>query len=150
MKDRHGKILLLERYFKAIEVAKINLKLCKNNNVDIVCSDWLEPIAKYSLDFVFSNPPYIRVDDESVDELVKDNEPYTSLFSQQNGLYDINKIINYSRKCLSKNGVLFLENGTGQTNNISAYLELNDFTDIRVHIDYNGHDRFTSSRINNG
>ena len=61
-----------------------------------------------------------------------------------------NKIINYSRRCLSKNGILFLENGTGQTNNISAYLELNDFTDIRVHIDYNGHDRFTSSRINNG
>ena len=143
-------ILLLERYFKAIEVAKINLKLCKNNNVHIICSDWLEPIAKYTLDFVFSNPPYIRIGDESVDELVRDNEPNTSLFSQQNGFYDINKIINYSRKCLSKNGVLFLENGTGQTNNISAYLELNDFTDIRVHIDYNGHDRFTSSRINNG
>ena len=144
------KILLLERYFKAIEVAKINLELCKNNNVDIVCSDWLEPISKYSLDFVFSNPPYIRIDDESVDELVKDNEPYTSLFSQQNGLYDINTIISYSRKCLSKNGVLFLENGTGQSDDISAYLELNDFTDIRVHIDYNGHDRFTSSRKNNG
>jgi len=45
---------------------------------------------------------------------------------------------------------LFLENGTGQSDNISAYLESNDFTDIRVHIDYNGHDRFTSSRINNG
>ena len=126
------------------------MKLCKNNNVDIICSDWLQPIANYSLDFVFSNPPYIGVGDESVDELVRDNEPNTSLFSQQNGLYDINKIINHSRKCLSKNGVLFLENGTGQTNNISAYLELNDFTDIRVHIDYNGHDRFTSSRINNG
>jgi release factor glutamine methyltransferase len=140
----------LERYFEAIEVVKINLKLCKHDNVDIICSDWLEPIAKYSLDFVFSNPPYIRVGDESIDNLVRDNEPDTSLFSQQNGLYDINKIINYSRECLSKNGVLFLENGTGQTNNISAYLELNDFTDIRVHIDYNGHDRFTSSRINNG
>ena len=142
-------ILLLERHFKAIEVAKINLELCRNNNVDIICSDWLEPIAKYSLDFVFSNPPYIRVGDESIDRLVKDNEPSTSLFSQKNGLYDANKIINYSRRCLSKNGILFLENGTGQTNNISAYLELNDFTDIRVHIDYNGHDRFTSSRINN-
>ena len=110
----------------------------------------LDFIEDNSLDFVFSNPPYIRIGDESVDELVRGNEPDTSLFSQQNGFYDINKIINYSRKCLSKNGVLFLENGTGQTNNISAYLELNDFTDIRVHIDYNGHDRFTSSRINNG
>ena len=143
-------IILLERYIKAIDVTKINLKLSKNNNIDLICSDWLEPLAKYSLDFIFSNPPYIRVGDESIDRLVKDNEPKSSLFSKENGLYDIKKIINYSQKCLSKNGVLFLENGTGQTNNISAYLELNDFTDIRVHIDYNGYDRFTSSRINNG
>ena len=143
-------VLLLERYFKAIEVAKVNLKLCKNNNVDIICSDWLGPIAKHSLDFIFSNPPYIRIGDVSIDKLVKDNEPSTSLFSIENGLYDTNKIIKYSQKCLSKNGLLFLENGTGQSDNISAYLESNDFTDIRVHIDYNGHDRFTSSRINNG
>ena len=143
-------IILLERYIKAIDVTKINLKLSKNSNIDLICSDWLEPLAKYSLDFIFSNPPYIRVGDESIDRLVKDNEPKSSLFSKENGLYDIKKIINYAQKCLSKNGVLFLENGTGQTNNISKYLELNDFTDIRVHIDYNGHDRFTSSRINNG
>jgi len=142
-------IILLERYIKAIDVTKINLKLSKNSNIDLICSDWLEPLAKYSLDFIFSNPPYIRVGDESIDRLVKDNEPKSSLFSKENGLYDIKKIINYAQKCLSKNGVLFLENGTGQTNNISKYLELNDFTDIRVHIDYNGHDRFTSSRINN-
>ena len=143
-------IILLERYIKAIDVTKINLKLSKNNNIDLICSDWLKPLAKYSLDFIFSNPPYIRVGDESIDRLVKDNEPKSSLFSKENGLYDIKKIINYSQKCLSKNGVLFLENGTGQSNNITKYLELNDFTDIRVHIDYNGHDRFTSSRINNG
>ena len=143
-------IILLERYIKAIDVTKINLKLSKNSNIDLICSDWLEPLAKYSLDFIFSNPPYIRVGDESIDRLVKDNEPKSYLFSKENGLYDIKKIINYAQKCLSKNGVLFLENGTGQTNNISKYLELNDFTDIRVHIDYNGHDRFTSSRINNG
>ena len=143
-------IILLERYIKAIDVTKINLKLSKNSNIDLICSDWLEPLPKYSLDFIFSNPPYIRVGDESIDRLVKDNEPSTSLFSIENGLYDTNKIIKYSQKCLSKNGLLFLENGTGQSDNISAYLESNDFTDIRVHIDYNGHDRFTSSRINNG
>ena len=101
-------VLLLERYFKAIEVAKINLKLCKNNNINIICSDWLGPIAKHSLDFIFSNPPYIRIGDVSIDKLVKDNEPSTSLFSIENGLYDTNKIIKYSQKCLSKNGLLFL------------------------------------------
>ena len=144
------KVILLDLYSEAIEVAKVNLKLCKNNNIDLICSDWLEPMAKNSFDFIFSNPPYIRITDESIEESVRHNEPSTSLFSEINGLEDINKIIKYSREALSKNGILFMENGVGQSKDISAHLELNDFTDIRVHIDYNGHDRFTSSRINNG
>ncbi len=144
------RVLLLELYSEAIEVVKINLKLCKENNINLICSDWLKPIAKNSFDFIFSNPPYVSANDESIEQFVRDNEPSTSLFSKKNGLGDINKIIKYSREALSKNGVLFLENGSGQSKEISAYLELNDFTDIRVHIDYNGHERFTSSRINNG
>ena len=144
------KVLLLELYSEAIEVAKINLKLCKKNNIDLIRSDWLKPIANNSFDFIFSNPPYIGINDESIKESVKYNEPASSLFSMKNGLEDIHKIIEYSREALSKNGILFLENGTGQSKDISALLELNDFTDIRVHIDYNGHDRFTSSRKNNG
>ena len=144
------KVLLLELYSEAIEVVKINLKLCKRNNIDLICSDWLKPIAKNSFDFIFSNPPYIRINDESIDDSVRHNEPYTSLFSQKNGLGDINKIIEYSRSVLSTNGILFLENGVGQSKDITSHLELNDFTDIRVHLDYNGHDRFTSSRKNNG
>ncbi len=144
------KVLLLELYSEAIDVAKTNLKLCNKNNIDLICSDWLKPIAKNSLDFIFSNPPYIKLNDESIDETVRENEPSSSLFSHGNGLSDIIKIIKYSRDTLSKKGILFLENGTGQSSDISSHLELNDFTDIRVHIDYNGHDRFTSSRINNG
>ncbi len=144
------KVLLLELYSEVIEVTQINLKLCKRNNIDLICSDWLKPIAKNSFDFIFSNPPYIRINDEYIDDSVRYNEPSTSLFSKKNGLEDINKIIKYSREALSTNGILFLENGVGQSKNISDYLELNDFTDIRVHIDYNGHDRFTSSRKYNG
>ena len=144
------KVLLLELYSEAIEVAKINLKLCKKNNISLICSDWLKPIAKNSFDLIFSNPPYIKINDESIDESVRHNEPSTSLFSKKNGLEDINKIIKYSREVLSTNGILFLENGAGQSQDILEYLELNDFTDIRIHIDYNGHERFTSSRKNNG
>ena len=131
-------------------VAKNLRKYLSKNNIDLIRSDWLKPIANNSFDFIFSNPPYIGINDESIDESVKCNEPASSLFSMKNGLEDINKIIEHSREALSTNGILFLENGTGQSQDISALLELNDFTDIRVHIDYNGHDRFTSSRKNNG
>ena len=43
-----------------------------------------------------------------------------------------------------------MENGIDQTDKISRLLQANDFTDISVHIDYNGHGRFTSSYKNNG
>ena len=89
------RVLLIELYSEAIEVVKINLKLCNKNNVDLICSDWLKPIAKNSFDLIFSNPPYVSVNDESIEEFVKDNEPSTSLFSKKNGLEDINKIIKY-------------------------------------------------------
>ena len=55
-----------------------------------------------------------------MDESVRYNEPSTSLFSEKNGLEDINKIIEYSQDVLSKNGILFLENGAGQSKCISA------------------------------
>ena len=73
------------------------------------------------------------------------NEPHSALFSGVDGLNDIKKIIMMSKKILTDQGVLFIENGIDQTNKISRLLESNDFTDISVHIDYNGHERFTSS-----
>ena len=60
-------------------------------------------------------------------------------------LNDIKKIILLSKKILSDQGILFMENGIDQTDKISCLLQANDFTDISVHIDYNGHGRFTSS-----
>ena len=60
-------------------------------------------------------------------------------------LNDIKKIIMLSKKILTDQGVLFIENGIDQTEKISRLLQANDFTDISVHMDYNGHERFTSS-----
>ena len=73
------------------------------------------------------------------------NEPHSAFFSGVDGLNDIKKIILSSRKILSDQGILLMENGIDQTDKISRLLQANDFTDISVHIDYNGHGRFTSS-----
>ena len=60
-------------------------------------------------------------------------------------LNDIKKIIQSSRKILSDQGVLLMENGIDQSGKIRRLLQANDFTDISIHMDYNGHGRFTSS-----
>ncbi len=99
---------------------------------------------------IFSNPPYISADDTLINESVLINEPSIALFSGEDGLEDIKNIIHFSKKTLTKSGILFLENGASQAFSVKSILESEDFTDIRIHLDYNSHGRFTSSRNNNG
>jgi len=139
-------VLLSDLYMDALKVAKINSNICKHCNINIVCADWLLPYATKSLDFIFSNPPYIPINDKRLESSVEGNEPDNALFSGVDGLNDIRKIISLSKNALSSSGILFLENGVGQSSKICSILELNDFTDIKVHLDYNGMERFTSSR----
>ena len=129
----------------AINIAKKNSHLLNQQNIKFICGDWLSPFKSESFDFIFSNPPYIALSDQKIEDSVLNNEPHSALFSGVDGLNDIKKIIMLSKKILTDQGVLFIENGIDQTDKISRLLESNDFTDISVHIDYNGHERFTSS-----
>ncbi len=139
-------VILSDAYFSALRITKKNLKLCRNKNVSLVCADWLNPFRNMSFDFIFSNPPYIEKNDSRVEKSVFLHEPHAALFSDKGGFYDISRIIKLSSKSLCQSGILFLENGIGQSKGVCDLLESNDFTDISIHIDYNGRDRFTSSR----
>ena len=143
-------VIMSDISLDAINVAKTNTSLCKYNNISIICADWLKPFAHNSLDMIFSNPPYISADDTLINESVLINEPSIALFSGEDGLEDIKNIIHFSKKTLTKSGILFLENGASQAFSVKSILEYEDFTDIRIHLDYNSHGRFTSSRNNNG
>ena len=138
-------IFLSDINMNAINVAKKNAHLLNQQNIKLICGDWLEPFKPKSFDFIFSNPPYIALSDQRIDKSVLNNEPHSALFSGVDGLNDIKKIILLSKKILSDQGILLVENGIDQTKKISRLLQANDFTDISVHIDYNGHERFTSS-----
>jgi len=131
---------------KAIIISKKNSQLLNQNNIKLVCGDWLQPFRANSFDFIFSNPPYISISDHRVDKSVLHNEPPSAIFSGIDGLDDIKEIIKSSKKILRDRGMLFMENGINQTKKISDLLESNEFTDISIHLDYNDHNRFTSSR----
>ena len=138
-------IFLSDINMNAINVAKKNSHLLNQQNIKFVCGDWLKPFKPKSFDFIFSNPPYIALSDQRIEKSVLNNEPHSALLSGVDGLNDIKKIILSSKKILSDQGILLMENGIDQTDKISRLLQENDFTDISVHIDYNGHGRFTSS-----
>ena len=139
-------VVLSDISMEAIMISKKNTQLLNQNNIKLVCGDWLKPFRANSFDFIFSNPPYISTSDRRVDKSVLHNEPPSAIFSGIDGLDDIKEIIKSSKKILSDRGMLFMENGINQTKKISDLLESNEFTDISIHMDYNNHNRFTSSR----
>ena len=144
------KIILSDFYKTAMNVAKKNSELCNFNNIELICGDWLKPFGSHTLDFVFSNPPYIAINDNRVEGSVSDNEPHTALYSGKDGLDAIRNIVESSPGALSKGGALILEFGIDQSKAIISLLELNDFTDISIHMDYNMMPRFASSHKENG
>ena len=100
---------------KAVDLAKNN-NFQTENHVKFFTSDWFANInEKY--DLIISNPPYISKN-SNLDESLK-YEPHIALYSKNDGLADLSKIIADSRKYLHENGVLMLEHGMGQ----EAYLQ---------------------------
>lgn len=105
----------------ALKVAKENAKL---NKVDInyVNTNIYEDIEnKY--DVVISNPPYISYDEEIMD-IVKNNEPHTALYADNNGLYFYEQILKNIKNILKDKYLISFEIGEKQFNDIKKYKEL--------------------------
>ena len=125
---------------KALEIAKLN---AKNNNVDITFyeGDMLNPINKI-YDVIISNPPYIAYNEEIM-EIVKNNEPHTALYAEDNGLKYYKDIISNANKYLKEKSIIAFEIGEKQGKLILEYAK-NYFKDsiITVEKDMQSRDRF--------
>ena len=113
----------------ALEVAKIN---AKNNDteIDFIESDLFDNIDK-KFDIIVSNPPYIKT------EVIKDlslevqNEPHLALDGGEDGLNFYRIIAENAYKYLKKNGVLAIEIGYDQKEDVMSLLEETEkYTDI--------------------
>ena len=87
------KVILLDLYSEAIEVAKINIEANCLKNIRYVQSNWFENINNSIFDIIISNPPYISKEDPHLKqpELIK--QPHIALISDDKGLKDIKTIV---------------------------------------------------------
>ena len=139
-------IILIEKSAKAIEVLLSNCKKHNVSNCTIIMSDWLTAISDKLANIIVSNPPYIDIESERVENSVKNFEPNASLYSNENGFSDIKTLITDSKRVLVNDGLLILENGFNQSAKVSNLLNKNYYKDIDIILDYNGINRFTLSR----
>lgn len=137
----------------AIDVSGDALKLAKENaelnsaNVEFIESDLFSEISDGTprkFDVIISNPPYIKsCDIEKLQREVKDFEPTLALDGGDDG-YDFYKIIAANAKeHLNQNGVLLLECGVGQAQDIAAMLK--GFTQVEIIKDYENIDRIVKA-----
>lgn len=124
---------------RALEVAKFNAAaIGVTKKVSFVQGDMFEPFVKkfgnIKFDMIISNPPYIRSSViPTLEEEVKDFEPLMALDGGEDGMFFYRKIIYDAYNYLKKDGVLMLEIGDDQADQIVDLLDsVNKYKDIQV------------------
>ena len=112
----------------ALNVALINKNNLNVNNFSLVHADWLSSFKKASFDLIVTNPPYIADQDPHLENL--QHEPNKALVAKDNGLRDIRLIIEQSTEVLKRGGLLMLEHGYQQQEEVENIFKKNHFSNV--------------------
>mgnify|MGYP001246690965 CR=1 FL=1 len=121
----------------AIKIAKYNAKIQQvENRIRFIKSD-IDKFSSSKYDLVVSNPPYInKIGYNNLDLGVRGYEPKLALYGGLDGLRVIEKVVKKSRYVLKNNGLLVMEIGSGQHNDVSSILKYNGFYIKNIIKDY--------------
>ncbi len=113
---------------RAVELARSNAQnLGVVSRATFCCMNWGDDL-KETFDIIVSNPPYIASGElEGLMPEVARYEPARALDGGTDGLDEYRKIIPQARHLLRGQGVLILEIGDGQADDVLVLLEQNDF-----------------------
>ncbi len=131
----------------ALEVAKQNSAALKTK-VRFIEQDILTCRApSEAWDIIVSNPPYITEQEKAAMERnVIDYEPASALFvPNDDPMLFYRPIAAYSSRALKKGGRLYLEINRAMAQLVSDTLKRAGLSNIQVHNDFNGNNRFVSA-----
>ncbi len=98
----------------SVLLAQKNARKLNLDNVRIIQSDWFKQVTQPFFDIIVSNPPYISEQDSELEHSVRQFEPASALFAENNGLASLYHIIRQARQRLHGGGTLVLEHGYRQ------------------------------------
>lgn len=129
----------------ALSLAKENA-LRLQADVRILQGDLFAPVADECFHVIVSNPPYIPEGLQGTLQKEVEKEPAMALFAGADGLPFYRRIAREAPLHLHEKGVLVLECGDDQAAAVAALLEEN-FEDIHIFRDMDGHERGVSARL---
>ena len=128
----------------ALAIAWENVREAGLANVECVEGDWTAAVAGRQFDLVVSNPPYVSADDEALAALRF--EPVSALAAGPDGLDAIRTLATDCASVLVESGLLMIEHGAEQRDEVAAILGDAGWIDIRCHNDLAGLPRVTVAR----
>ena len=128
----------------ALAIAAENVRHSDLANVDCILGSWTAPVADRRFNIIVSNPPYVREDDEVLQNLR--HEPLSALASGADGLDDIRILATDCAALLAADGWFMLEHGADQGTEVANILEAAGWVDITCHNDLAGKPRVTVAR----
>jgi len=141
------KITGLENNVEAFALAQKNKKQLMLGNIAFYLSDWFSSVPNQRFDVIVSNPPYIDADDHHLGEGDVRFEPQTALVADNNGLADLELIIQLSLNYLLSNAWLLLEHGNQQSKEVGELLKKAGFKHVQTKLDLAGQPRITFGQL---
>ena len=136
----------VDRSVDAVALAEKNRSALQFANVQILQSDWFSAIPAQQFDVIVSNPPYIDPQDPHLDQGDVRFEPRSALIADNQGLADIELIIQQSWNYLCEQGWLLLEHGYDQGQAVRDLLIARGFAQVETRTDLGGNERVTLGR----
>jgi release factor glutamine methyltransferase len=128
----HARVTAVDLSAAALEVAASNAaRHALASRIRFVASDLLDalPPDELRFDVIVSNPPYVPTADRALlHPQVRDHEPAAALFAGPDGLDVYRRLIPQARSTLRPNGLLALEIGHGQREDLTSLL--NDWNEL--------------------
>ena len=138
-KETNATVFASDLSENAIELAKENAKI-NECEINFVKSDLFESLENEKFNVIISNPPYVKREDiNSLQIEVKNFEPIMALDGGEDGLDFYREICKNAKNYLKEKGVLIMECGEGQAQEIKNMLC--DFSLVEIIKDYENIDR---------
>ncbi len=128
----------------ALAVARENANALASGNVECLQGSWTDPVRGRSFEVIVSNPPYVRSSDEALSDL--GHEPQSALVAGEDGLDALRVLAADCRDVIVPGGLLLVEHGCDQADDVAALLAANGWSDIQCHNDLAGLPRVTAAR----